>query len=46
MTALIERDLSLSEREKIRGQIEAKYNWDCIADLTIAVYRKALRRPS
>jgi glycosyltransferase involved in cell wall biosynthesis len=44
MTALIERDLTSDEREKIRGQIEAKYNWDCIAGQTIAVYRKALRQ--
>ncbi|GAB6268095.1 MAG: glycosyltransferase family 4 protein [Smithella sp.] len=44
MTALIERDLTSDEREKIRRQIESKYNWDCIADQTIAVYQKALRQ--
>jgi glycosyltransferase involved in cell wall biosynthesis len=44
ITALIERDLTSDEQEKIRGQIEAKYNWDCIADQTIAVYRKVLRQ--
>ena len=44
MAALIERDLTSDEREKIRGQIEAKYNWDSIAEQTIAVYRKALRQ--
>jgi glycosyltransferase involved in cell wall biosynthesis len=44
MTALIERDFTSGEREKIRNQIEAKYNWDCIAGQTIAVYRKALRQ--
>jgi glycosyltransferase involved in cell wall biosynthesis len=44
MNALIELDLTLDERKNIREQIEAKYNWEYIADQTIAVYRKALRQ--
>lgn len=44
MIILIKRDFTLAEREKIRGQIETKYNWDSIAEQTIAVYRKALRQ--
>lgn len=41
LTLLFDKDLSATECEKMRGQIEEKYNWDCIADQTIDVYRKA-----
>jgi glycosyltransferase involved in cell wall biosynthesis len=44
LSMLLERDLSLSEREDIRKQVEEKYNWETIADQTIDVYRKALRK--
>lgn len=42
LSILLERSLSPSDRENIRKQVEEKYNWDKIADQTIAVYQKAL----
>jgi len=44
LSSLLEKDLSVNEREVFLKQIEEKYNWDKIADQTIAVYRKALRK--
>jgi glycosyltransferase involved in cell wall biosynthesis len=41
LSALLEKDLSAIEREKLRQQTEEKYNWDNIAERTIDVYRKA-----
>ena len=39
---LLEKGLSEKERQKIRKQIEEKYNWDKIAQQTIQVYRKLI----
>ncbi|MDP3030027.1 MAG: glycosyltransferase [Deltaproteobacteria bacterium] len=44
LSLLLEKDLSITEQGKIREQIKEKYNWDNIADQTIDVYRKALRK--
>jgi glycosyltransferase involved in cell wall biosynthesis len=41
MSRLLKRDISITEREQLRKQIEEKYNWDDIADRTIDVYRRA-----
>ncbi|MDZ4164516.1 MAG: glycosyltransferase [Smithellaceae bacterium] len=46
LSLLLEKDWSLDERNKMRAQIEEKYNWDKITDQTIEVYRKALLRKS
>ncbi|MBN1364472.1 MAG: glycosyltransferase family 4 protein [Syntrophaceae bacterium] len=40
MEVLLQKGLSAKEQKKIRGEIEEKYNWDRIAQQTIAVYRK------
>lgn len=42
MEVLLEKDLTETERQEIREQIEEKYNWDRIAEQTIEVYRKAI----
>ena len=42
MGTLIKKPLPKEERERIRNQIEEKYNWDKIAEQTIEVYEKAL----
>ena len=41
MEVLLKKDLTETERQEIRKQIEEKYNWDKIAEQTIKVYRKA-----
>ncbi|MDP3030024.1 MAG: glycosyltransferase [Deltaproteobacteria bacterium] len=46
LSLLLEKDWSIDERNKMREQIEEKYNWDKIANQTIEVYRKVLRRMS
>ncbi len=43
MEVLLEKELSETEQQQMREQIEEKYNWDRIADQTIEVYRKAKR---
>ena len=40
MEALLKKDLTKTERQEIRKQIEEKYNRDNIAEQTIVVYRK------
>jgi glycosyltransferase involved in cell wall biosynthesis len=42
MEVLLKKDLTETERQEIRKQIEEKYNWDKIAAQTIKVYEKAL----
>jgi glycosyltransferase involved in cell wall biosynthesis len=42
LETLLEKKLTLVEQQKIREQIEQKYNWDLIAKQTIEVYSKAL----
>ncbi len=42
MEVLMEKGLSEEQRQEIQNQIEEKYNWDSIAEQTIAVYRKAI----
>ena len=42
MTLHLEKDLAPAERDAIRRQIAQKYNWDRIADQTLAVYEKVL----
>lgn len=44
LSLLLEKDLSITEQEKIREQIKEKYNWDNIADQAIDVYRKVMKR--
>jgi glycosyltransferase involved in cell wall biosynthesis len=44
LSLLTRKDLSITERERIRKQMDEKYNWDNIADQTIGVYRKALKK--
>ena len=39
---LLEKELSKIEKQALRRLIAEKYNWNKIADQTIAVYRKAL----
>ena len=39
---LLEKQLSKNEKQALRRLIAEKYNWNKIADQTIAVYRKAL----
>jgi len=42
MELLLRKGLFEEEQNKIRSQLEEKYNWDRIAEQTIEVYRKAL----
>ena len=42
MKIQLEKDLTETERQEIRKQIEEKYNWDRIAAQTIEVYRKLI----
>ena len=42
MEMLLNKDLTEIEKRDLRRQIAEKYNWDRIAELTIAVYKKAL----
>ena len=42
MEVLLKKDLTETERQEIRKQIEEKYNWDKIAEQTIEVYRKLI----
>ncbi len=44
MEVLLEKELSEEERQEIRKQIEEKYNWDRIAEQTIAVYKKVVAK--
>lgn len=44
LSLLPRKDVSIIERERIRKQMEEKYDWDKIADQTIGVYRKALEK--
>ena len=43
MELFLEKGFSEEEQEKIRNQIEEKYNWDRIAEQTIGAYEKARR---
>ena len=43
LSLLLDKDLTAGESEKMRDQLEEKYNWDDIADRTIDVYRKVLK---
>lgn len=45
LETLLEKPLTADEQRSTREQIEQKYNWDQIADETIAVYQKALGTP-
>jgi len=42
METLLDEGITEDEKEKIRIQIENKYNWDVIAKQTIEVYEKAI----
>jgi len=46
LETLLQQELTAVEQQQIREQIERKYNWDLIAEQTIAVYRKALGQNS
>jgi glycosyltransferase involved in cell wall biosynthesis len=43
MEVLLGKELSEEERRETRNKIAQKYNWDKIAEQTIAVYHKALQ---
>jgi glycosyltransferase involved in cell wall biosynthesis len=43
MSLLLEKEISVEERNRVRTQIGKKYDWDDIARRTIAVYQRALR---
>jgi len=42
MEILLDKELTENEKQALRRLIAEKYNWNKIADQTIAVYRKAL----
>lgn len=42
LQSLLEKPLTTEEQKAIRDQIENKYNWDLIAQQTLAVYAKAI----
>ena len=42
--ALLDRKTTKEEWKDMRGLIEKEYNWDRIAEQTIEVYRKAVRK--
>jgi len=44
MEALFKQDLTEREKRDMRLQIAEKYNWLKIAEQTVEVYRKAMRR--
>ena len=44
MAMLLNKDLTEIEKQDLRLRIAEKYNWDRIAEQTIAVYKKALTR--
>lgn len=44
METFLHKKVSEKERNKMRTQIEEKYNWDKIAEQTIKVYKKTINR--
>lgn len=44
MTSLLKKGLTESERNDVRLLVAEKYNWPKIAEQTVQVYRKAVRR--
>ena len=44
METFLHKEVSEKERNKMRTQIEEKYNWDKIAEQTIKVYKKTINR--
>jgi glycosyltransferase involved in cell wall biosynthesis len=43
MEVLLGKELSEEERRETRNKIAQKYNWDKIAEQTMAVYQKAIQ---
>ena len=44
MQALLDKEMSDTERQAISNILEEKYNWGRIAEQTIEVYKKAISK--